>query len=342
MVVSVACVFAQEVTPKKVAVFVQNRTRVAGMDDEMDGIRDRLGAAIAGTGELTVVDSSFSVDTFRRWKVTTEEEKAGFMTGIFSGGSAPNVAKMLGCDYIVAATVVGASSMNRNVSGRLSTVFTLRMTLKVMDSAGASVFAMPPWMRQYPVLDATDDPMNYYNILFDQWTEEAGAAVANSASQWRKPTTCVANLAKVRISTSIDETVAELESQTKGAKGEQLAELRRVCGGATIEVDGAVVGSAPGDFQIAAGLHQIKITREWMKPYTATVNLMDGMNLKVALEMNDEGLAKWGSTEALRADLAKRYADAALTRGIKVNLDSSKWRDVSSGTPTKSVIIKDN
>ncbi len=37
---------AAEAPQKKVAVFVQNRTRVPGMDDEIDGIRDRLAAAI--------------------------------------------------------------------------------------------------------------------------------------------------------------------------------------------------------------------------------------------------------------------------------------------------------
>lgn len=333
---------AQELAPKKVAVFVQNRTKVAGMDDEMDGIRDRLAAAIAGTGELEVVDSAFSVDTFRRWKITTEEEKSGLISGIFSGGSAPNVAKMLNCDYIAAATVVGATAMNRNMNGRLAKVFTLRMTLKVMDATGASVFAMPPWTRRYPVVDAADDPINYYNILIDQWSEEAGAAVANSSSKWRLPDLPAAALVTVHFATTIDETIAELESQTKGATGEQLVELRRVCGGATVEIDGAVIGSAPGDFKIAPGLHQLKVSREWMKPYTATINVTDGMVLKVALEMSEEGLAKWGSTEALRAELAKRYAEAAMTRGIKLNynLDTTNWQDVSTGVPTQSVILK--
>lgn len=333
---------AQELAPKKVAVFVQNRTKVAGMDDEMDGIRDRLAAAIAGTGELEVVDSAFSVDTFRRWKITTEEEKAGLVAGVFSGGSAPNVAKMLGCDYIAAATVVGATAMNRNMGGRLVKVFTLRMTLKVMDATGASVFAMPPWTRQYPVLDAVDEPINYYNILIDQWSEEAGAAVANSSMNWRRTNLPTVALATVHFATTIDETIAELESRTKGATGEQLVELRRVCGGATVEIDGAVIGSAPGDFKVAPGLHQVKISREWMKPYQATINVTDGMVLKAALEMSEEGLAKWGSTEALRADLAKRYSEAAMMRGIKVNynLDTANWQDVTTGVPTEKVILK--
>lgn len=325
---------------KTIAVFVQNRTRVPGMDDEVDGVRDRLAAAFAEVEGFSVVDSAQAVDTFRRYKVTVDEEKEGLYAGIFTGGSVPRVAQMLNCDYIAAATIVNASSMRRNMGGRISTVYTLRMTLKVMDSSGASVDGMPTWVRQYPVLDASDDPMNFYQILFDQWAGEVTSVMAQKSLKWRKPNSVAANLVNFHVSTTIDETIAELESQTKGTNGEMLQELRRVVGGATVEIDGAVIGSAPGDFQVAPGLHQLRITREWMRPYTATVNIQDGTSLKVALEMSDEGLAKWGSAEALRADLARRYAEAARDRNIKMNLnvDTTNWRDVGSGVPTMRII----
>ena len=331
---------AQNTDLKTIAVFVQNRTRVPGMDDEVDGVRDRLAAAFAEVEGFSVVDSAQAVDTFRRYKVTVDEEKEGLYAGIFTGGSVPRVAQMLNCDYIAAATIVNASSMRRNMGGRISTVYTLRMTLKVMDSTGASVDGMPTWVRQYPVLDAGDDPMNFYQMLFDQWAGEVTSVMAQKSLKWRKPKTASANLVNFHVSTTIDETIAELESQTKGTNGEMLLELRRVVGGATVEIDGAVIGSAPGDFQVAPGLHQLRVSREWMRPYTATVNIQDGTSLKVALEMSDEGLAKWGSAEALRADLARRYAEAARERNVKMNLnvDTTNWRDVGSGASTMRII----
>ena len=227
---------------KTIAVFVQNRTRVPGMDDEVDGVRDRLAAAFAEVEGFSVVDSAQAVDTFRRYKVTVDEEKEGLYAGIFTGGSVPRVAQMLNCDYIAAATIVNASSMRRNMGGRISTVYTLRMTLKVMDSSGASVDGMPTWVRQYPVLDASDDPMNFYQILFDQWAGEVTSVMAQKSLKWRKPNSVAANLVNFHVSTTIDETIAELESQTKGTNGEMLLELRRVVGGATVEIDGAVIG----------------------------------------------------------------------------------------------------
>ncbi len=323
----------QQSAPKKIAVFVQNRTRVAGMDDEIDGVRDRLGAALAEVDGFEVVDSAQVADAFTRYKVSAADERAGLVAGVFTGGSVPRIAQMLGCDYIAAATVVSATANKRPLGGRLSTVFTLRMTLKVMDATGASVDGLPTWVRQLPILDAGDaDAMDYYQMLFDQWATDVTKAVAAKAPRWRRPA-AVAAPVPFTVTTTIDDVVAALESQTKGTQGEQLQELRRVVGGATIELDGAVIGSAPGSFRATPGLHQLRVTREWMKPYAATVTVYEGLALQIALEMSDEGIAKWGGVEALRADVARRYADAARERGVKinVNLDSSGWHDVGTG-----------
>ncbi len=315
---------------KKIAVFVQNRTKVPGMDDEVDGVRDRLSSALAEVEGLSIVDSTHIADVFRRFKVTVNEEKSGAVDGIFKGGSVSSVAKMLSCDFIAMATIVNANAIKRNVSGRLSTVYSLRMSLKVMDSSGASVDGMPLWARQYPVLDVVDDPMNYYQILFDLWAKDATGAIAQKSQRWSVSSDKESALVSFSVSTTIDSTVAELESQTRGSKGEQLQELRRIAGGVTVEIDGAAVGSTPGTFFVKPGLHRIKVNRMWMKPYVATVNVYDGMALNVALELSDEGVAKWGSIEALRADLAKRYAEAARERGVRVNIDTTRWRDVGN------------
>lgn len=329
-VVESVSVEQERLGPKKIAVFVQNRTRIAGMDDEVDGVRDRLSSALAEIDGLSVMDSAQVADTFRRYKVTVGEEKAGLVSGIFSGGSIPAISKMLGCDYIAAATIVNASVANRNVGGRLASVYTIRMTLKIMDSTGASVDGMPTWVRQMPILDAVDDPMNYYQMLFDQWSSDVTAAVAQKSLKWRKPSPVAGGLVSFYISTTIDKTVAELESQTKGANGEQLQELRRIAGGVTVEIDGAVVGSSPGPLKTTPGLHQMRVTRPWMDPYTATVLINEGSSFDIALEMSEEGMRKWGSIEALRADLAKRYADAARERGVRINVDTTNWRDVGN------------
>lgn len=335
------CRAAESAAPKKAAVFVLNRTRVPGMDDETDGIRDRLSASLAEVDGLSIVDSALATDAYRRWKTTVAEEKSGADAGVFSGAAPTRLAEMLGCDYLIVATVVDARALKRNLNGRLNTVYTLRMTVRVLNAQGESVAGMPTWTRQYPVLDAADGDLAYYNILVDEWVTDAVAALARTQSDWRAPSAPARTEVPFTVTTSIDKTIAELESRTKGVNGEQLAELRRVAGGATVELDGAVVGSAPGTFKATPGIHRLVVRREWMKPYSATVRIAPDASFDIALEMSDEGLAKWGRAEALRADLARRYAEAAQVRGIKVNLDTSNWRDVSGEAPAKVILQKD-
>ena len=327
---------------KKIAVFVQNRTRVPGMDDEVDGVRDRLATALAEIEGFAVMDSAQVADTFRRYKVTADEEKTGLVPGIFTGGSVPRVAQMLGCDYIAAATIVDARAMARNIGGQPAKNYMLRMTLKIMDATGASVDSVLLPAIQMPILGADgDDPMGYYQMLFDKWVAQVTPVVAQKSSRWRKPAEGQ-GLVAFTVSTTIDRVIAALESQTKGVSGEQLQELRKVVGGATVELDGAILGSAPSQFAATPGLHQIKVSRAWMEPFTGTINVQPGAVFEIALEMSAEGIEKWGSVEALRANVAQGYAEAAMTRGIKVNHDSSNWRDVTYGGREPVVIKQTN
>ena len=327
---------------KKIAVFVQNRTRVPGMDDEVDGVRDRLATALAEIEGFAVLDSAQVADTFRRYKVTADEEKTGLVPGIFTGGSVPRVAQMLGCDYIAAATIVDARAMARNIGGQPAKNYMLRMTLKIMDATGASVDSVLLPAIQMPILGADgDDPMGYYQMLFDKWVAQVTPVVAQKSSRWRKPAEGQ-GLVAFTVSTTIDRVIAALESQTKGVSGEQLQELRKVVGGATVELDGAILGSAPSQFAATPGLHQIKVSRAWMEPFTGTINVQPGAVFEIALEMSAEGIEKWGSVEALRANVAQGYAEAAMTRGIKVNHDSSNWRDVTYGGREPVVIKQTN
>ena len=169
---------------RKITVFVQNRTRVPGMDDEVDGVRDRLAAALAEIEGFAVMDSAQVADTFRRYKVTTDEEKTGLVPGIFTGGSVPRVSQMLGCDYIAAATIADARAMSRNIGGQPAKNYMLRMTLKIMDATGASVDSVPLPVMQMPVLGAgDDDPMGYYQMLFDKWIAQVTPVVAQKSAR---------------------------------------------------------------------------------------------------------------------------------------------------------------
>lgn len=319
------------------AIFVKNQTRTAGMDDQVDGIRDRLAAEVSGM-DISVMDSAEIGAAFNRYKITTAEERAGLIAGLFTGGSVTRVAQMLGADYILIASIVGASQVNRFAGDRAVTVYTLRMTTKVLDAAtGGSVYGKN-WSNKRPTpVGNGDDPMVHYDDLVDMWVQDIGAELAEARPRWRQPTVD-GSLVSFSVSTTVDAIIAPLAA-TVDATVPVKEELRVVAGGITVEVDGAAVGSSGGTFRVRPGLHQLRVSRQWMTPWSGTVNITDGAVFNIALELSAEGFAHYRNKETLRAEVALAYAEAAFRRGCRINFDSSAWQNVTwaSGADASSV-----
>ena len=310
------------------AIFVKNHTKTAGMDDQVDGIRDRLAAEVSGM-DFIVMDSAEIGAAFNRYKITTAEERAGLIAGLFTGGSVTRVAQMLGADYILTASIIGASQMNRFAGDRAVTIYTLRMATKVLDATtGGSVYGKN-WSNKQPVPQGNgDDPMGHYDDLIDMWVQEIGEEMAAARPRWRAPIANTAALVPFTVTTTIDATIAPLSATVDASKPVQ-EELRIVAGGITVEVDGAAVGSSGGTFYARPGLHQLRVSRQWMTPWVGTVNISSGAVFNVALELSDEGFRHYRNKEALRAEVALAYAEAAFRRGCRINFDSSAWQNVT-------------
>jgi hypothetical protein len=139
------------------------------------------------------------------------------------------------------------------------------------------------------------------------------------------------------VTTTVDELIQGLESGVR-APNELLGEMRRLVGGVTVELDGAAVGSSPGTFSCAPGLHQLRVSRAWMKDWQQTVNIQNGATFRVALELSDAGLQRYQSLERFRALAALTYAEALAQKGVKVNFDTAAWRDVSIGNKSDKTV----
>ncbi|MBR1587039.1 MAG: PEGA domain-containing protein [Kiritimatiellae bacterium] len=314
--------------PPVMAIFVKNHTKTAGMDDQVDGIRDRLAAEVSGM-DFVVMDSAEIGAAFNRYKITTAEERAGLIAGLFTGGSVTRVAQMLGADYILTASIIGASEMKRYAGDRGVTIYTLRMTTKVLDATtGGSVYGKN-WSNKRPVpMGNGDDAMNLYDDLIDMWVQDTGADLAAARPRWRAPTAYAGPMVPFTVTTTLDDIFKPLETTVDASKPVK-EELRVVAGGVTVEVDGAAVGSSGGTFQARPGLHQLRVTRQWMKPWTGTVNIQSGAVFNVALELSDEGFRHYKNKEELRAELALAYAEAAFRRGCRINFDTENWQTVT-------------
>ena len=325
--------------PPVMAIFVKNHTKTAGMDDQVDGIRDRLAAEVSGM-DFIVMDSAEIGAAFNRYKITTAEERAGLIAGLFTGGSVTRVAQMLGADYILTASIIGASEMRRYAGDRGVTIYTLRMATKVLDATtGGSVYGKN-WSNKRPVpMGNGDDAMNLYDDLIDMWVQDTGADLAAARPRWRAPTAYAGPMVPFTVTTTIDDMFRPLETTVDASKPVK-EELRVVAGGVTVEVDGAAVGSSGGTFQARPGLHQLRVSRQWMKPWTGTVNIQSGAVFNVALELSDEGFRHYKNKEELRAELALAYAEAAFRRGCRINFDSANWQTVTWAPGTDATSLQ--
>ena len=329
----------------KIAIFVKNNTTVRGLDDKVDGVRDILAAELAGAG-LIVLDKAEITDSFTRFKVTAAEEKAGLVDGLLTGASTVNVGKMLGCDYILAVALNRASHTQRMAGDKPTTIYTLGVSWKVSETAnGASVDGKGVWPGgKLPVpgqYTNGDDALNYYSDLVDRWAEETSEYLAERKNTWRRASVDTAPMVEFSVSTTIDELIGGLENGVRGAN-ELLDEMRRSVGGVTVFIDGLAVGSSPGSFRAPAGIHTLRVEREWMKPWEKPVSIAQGATFNIALELSDAGMVRYKSLEAFRAGVAVSYAEAAWRKGVKVNFDTAEWRDVSlnSGKATSINVVQ--
>ena len=82
----------------------------------------------------------------------------------------------------------------------------------------------------------------------------------------------------------------------------------------TVELNGTVIGSAPGTFRAPPGLSKIRLSREGFRDWERTINVMAGQKLKVALQMSDAGYARWKDNTAFLQKLknGEKLTDAAV------------------------------
>lgn len=321
----------QKPTIPQVAIFVKNQSTMRTLDDEVDPLRNMIAAELASAG-VRVLDPQEIAAAFHRYKVTTDEERQGLIDGLFTGGSVVRVAQMVECDYLVLVSILHADVRARVMSGQNINTYQMRLSARALDAnRGTSVWGQN-FRETYPVNTAnvSVNHSTYYRDLLAASSEKIGVSLAGSIHDWRPPEADEARVVSFSVRTTIDELVDGLELGVR-APNELLNEMRRVVGGATVFVDGAAVGSSPGVFRTSRGLHQVRVSRQWMQPWQETVNIEDGLELNVALELSSEGLENFQSLEGFRAAVALAYAEAAFRQGIEVNFDTAAWRDVMIG-----------
>lgn len=109
----------------------------------------------------------------------------------------------------------------------------------------------------------------------------------------------------------------------------------------TVEVDGVVIGSAPGKVQLRPGLSRIRLTREGYQTWERTINAVEGQTLTIAMQMSPEGLARWQELtafmNALKDGAKLTDAQVKVLQGKAQMLQNSGFKVNTSDAPAINV-----
>jgi hypothetical protein len=230
-------------------------------------------------------------------KIAKFEKTEASVDQVLTGASALRIAQMLDANYVIVATLSSLGEERRSFNGEGTlyktgnevVVRTLRATIRVLEgNQGGTVYgdtvAVSKKIGGVSHLSITTSDAN--NELIDQAAQAIADNIAKKISKIRDAKVDTLPIAELNLTSNVE--------------------------GATVEIDGAVVGSAPGSFAVKPGLHQIEVSKEWYASWRRTINVVPGQVINVTLERSKEGEVR--HEESLRVkredELQRKRAEA--------------------------------
>ena len=296
----------------RAAIFVQNNAGEK-LDESVSMFIDVLGSRLADKG-FSILDSHDVIARFQETKNNDDkfagavadaaklvkfEKTESSVDQVLTGASALRIAQMLDANYLIVATLSSLGEERRRFTGE-GTLYktnnevlirTLRVSIRVLEgNQGGSVYgdtlAVSKKIGSVAQLEVVTDDMN--NALIDEAAQQIADNISKKISKIRDAKVEPLSMAELTFTSNIE--------------------------GATVEIDGAVLGTVPGSFAVRPGLHQIAVSKEWYSTWRRTINVVPNQVITVALERSKEGEVR--HEEALRVarqdELTRKQADAAI------------------------------
>jgi hypothetical protein len=327
---------SESVEPKRAAIFIKNRVG-DGFTNKLGAFEDLLVGEIADLGfrVISPQDSVKSLQTFANEQRLTDLDKL-----LESRTSATRLAQNMGVDYLVVISITTFGTEEQHLKrldlgiDRTVADHLLRATYKIVDanigdSLSAGTVSATKRVQQSPEATMKADVSN--TLLADAAQQIAGKLQAKGGTAVLADLSDKKEQATFLLACSMqDLSVPEV---VKGEDGDLVLagnryKLEPIS--VTVELDGVVVGTAPGEFTAAPGIHTIRLSREGFKDWERTINVKDGQRLNVALTLTDEGRAYWFQMAEFFAKLKREEriseADAELIRGVAQKMRQSGIR----------------
>jgi len=327
--------FAEE-TPLRAAIFIQNRGGEK-LSEKVGVLNDMLSTRLTERG-FSVIDQNEVAMRFQETKESDDisavlkkalvnliqrKETKTTVESTITDSSALRIAQMLGADYLIFATINSVGEEKREFkgegtvygSGNSVTLHTLRVALKILDGGqGGSLYG------DMVTVNARESGNKYLSISSNDTLNK------------------LLDLASIEIAQNVESNVERIRASKPVAPIGALVTVKSNIEGSVVALDGAVLGEAPGEFSLAPGLHQMRITKDFCIPWERTVNLFDGQVLNISLELSDEGVKRFKTLETFQLKMAKEKQAMDLEKKTtEAGIDIAREQSSASAYETKQV-----
>lgn len=282
---------------RKTAIFLVNHAtknfdeKLATLEDFVTGPLTERGYAVLSREIVTDAMSNF----------LKQNPGTALDAALNSSSAALRLAQTLQADYLMVISISsfgtreGKTSIGANEVSQ--TTHTLRVTCKLIEGRRGAT-------QNSQSVTATDSTMSTTGAetldtdVINRLLEQAAGQLA---AKIPPPPPPAADEKPVEFAVVCG--IAEVGGQSLSLPDIRLAEDRTVlidkasasvvAVNATIELDGATIGSTPDAFHALPGLHKIKITHEQCEPWERTLNVSTGLRQKVVLQMTDKAYQRW-------------------------------------------------
>jgi len=306
--------FAQDTVPtpsRKAAIFVSNHADKT-LDDKLPALEDFVSSRITEKG-FTVISREAATDALNSFLKDSKQTDADQL--LANNSTALRLSQMLGADYIIMVSIssYGTEKLTSEAYDvkTVNVIHNLRVTYKILEGVQGGTLAGDAF-KVSRTTRFTENSRTESTDIINDLLDDASVKIAESAGTKVIITVIAsAKLAEFSVACGMQDLAqlplsipdVGLTENNKWVVGTNKLEVQPL--NVTVELDGVVIGSAPSDFKAAPGLHKLRLTREGFKDWERTINIMQGLKLKVALQMSDAGYQRWMANTAFLDSLVK-------------------------------------
>ncbi len=298
--------------PLKAAIFVQNRAG-AGFNAYVPILEDLLSTRMAEAG-IQVISREVVINSIKAFPGQGDDLPGAKLDQLLSNNStALRLSQLMGADYILSASITSFGQEKKHWTGygvrTVNVVNTLRVSYKLMEAVrgGALLGDTVAVRKTVPAnADITVENTDLINGLLDEASTQLTAHVSTAKEAGR--------IAKVAAKDQMmefevivgmqDMNIPEVRKDEQGNYFITGNAYKLEAMGVTVELDGVVVGTAPGRVQALPGLHKLRLSREGFEDIERTINLYPGQPpLTLAMRMTDAGRQRWLENTRFLEDL---------------------------------------